>query len=310
MIVGNQNFRAIKRGDVNEDFVRSFVSSFDQYRAMLYVIALRMLGHGEDAKDAVQETFIRAYTHFHTLHDTVAFGGWLKSIICNHCLMELRSRKRKAVALQQYTRESDLITEAAEAAEQSPEEIKNRLAGLSETLQLTTMLRFFGKNSSYEEIATILSIPVGTVRSRLSESRTRLASIMTDENYLVKNNKAREMEDFYRSHFVDLYDNPSVRNAFLEHFDKNVFISLTSGTTKIGSDYMKKEIEFDLRHGARATLAEVNSSGNVSILELANINPPDNPTLCPVAGTFIAVHPQKRVKKMFLHNAPRLPHWE
>src|SRR5438045_824803 len=165
------------------------------------------------------------------------------------------------------------------------------------------MLRFFSKHSSYEQIASILSVPVGTVRSRLAESRSKLAFLLRQYQPL-KTNKAKEMEDFYNYHFPDLYDNAAVRNAFLDHFDEHVFISLSSGKTKIGAEYMRQEIEFDLLHGARATLAEVNSSGNISVIEIANINPSEKPDLCPVAATFIAVHPNNKVQKMYMHNVP------
>jgi len=282
---------------------QSFLQLFEQYKGMLYAIALRMLGHGEDAKDAVQETFIKAYTNLNTLHDKAAIGGWLKSIIYNHCLMELRYRKKKVIALDKYAREKEVFDDAERNAEKAPEEIKNTLAGLSETLQLTSMLRFFSKNSSYEEIASILSIPIGTVRSRLAESRTKLASLIVRQNHFAKSNKAKEMEDFYQFHFPAQYDNPALRNTLLNHFDERVFISFTSGKTVVGSDHVKKQVEFDLKYGARATLAEVHSSGNISILELSNISPPENPNLCPLSSTFIFVHPKNKVEKAFLHHA-------
>jgi len=287
----------------NEVVQQSFFQLFEQYRGMLYSIALRMLGHGEDAKDAVQETFIKAYTHLHTLHETTALAGWLKAIICNHCLMELRYRKKKMTALDTYAKEKEVFEDAGLNAERAPEEIKVTLAGLSETLQLTSMLRFFSKNSSYQEIASILGIPVGTVRSRLAESRTKLASLIAQQDHSSKSNKAKEMEDFYQFHFPAQYENPAIRNTMLAHFDKHVLISFTSGKTAIGSDHVKRQIEFDLKYGARATLAEVHSSGNISILELSNINPPDNPNLCPLSSTFIFVHPKNKVERAFLHHA-------
>ena len=76
-----------------ESMSSSFFQSFEQCRGMLYAIALRMLGHGEDAKDAVQETFIKAYTNLHTLKDNAALWAWLRSIVYTHCLMELRYRR-------------------------------------------------------------------------------------------------------------------------------------------------------------------------------------------------------------------------
>ena len=269
---------------------------------MLYAIALRMLGQGEDAKNAVQETFIKAYTHLDTLHDIKATPAWLKSIVYNYCLMELRYRKKGIIVLDKYPKEEEVFEEMRCNLETTSEDVKNRLAGLSEILQLTFMLRFFSKNSSYQDIAVILGIPVGTVRSRLAESKVKLASLIT-QHCVEKNSKAKEMEDFYTFHFFNQYDNPAVRNSILDHFDKKVLISLTSGRVAIGSDYVRKQIEFDLEYGTRAQLAEVHSSGNISVLELSNINPPDNPDLCPLSSTFIFVHPKNKVEKAFLHNA-------
>ncbi|HEX5150454.1 MAG TPA: sigma-70 family RNA polymerase sigma factor [Parafilimonas sp.] len=283
--------------------LQSFLQVFEQYRGMIYAIALRMLGQGEDAKDAVQETFIKAYTHLHTLHDIKTLPAWLKSIVYNHCLMELRYREKSIILLDKIPKEEQVFEEANCNLETTTEEIKNILAGLSEILQLTFMLRFFGKNSSYQEIAYILGIPVGTVRSRLAESKAKLASLIMQQDHPEKNNKAKEMEDFYLFHFLSQYDNVAIRNALLDHFDKKVLISLTSGRIAIGSDYVKEQVEFDLQYGARAKLTEVHSSGNISILELSNINPPEYPDLCPLSSTFIFVHPKNKVEKAFLHNS-------
>jgi RNA polymerase sigma-70 factor (ECF subfamily) len=217
--------------------------------------------------------------------------------------MELRHRKKNIVILDEYSKEEEVFEEVNCNLETTTEEIKTTLAGLSEILQLTFMLRFFSKNSSYQEIASILGIPVGTVRSRLSESKTKVASLITQQDHSEKNNKAKEMEDFYTYHFLTQYDNVVIRNALLDHFDKKVLISLTSGKMTIGSDYVKEQVEFDLKYGTRAKLTEVHSSGNISVLELNNINPPDNPDLCPLTSTFIFVHPKNKVEKAFLHNS-------
>jgi RNA polymerase sigma-70 factor (ECF subfamily) len=293
----------LQKNSSNEAQLQSFLQVFEQCNGMLYAVALRMLGQGDDAKDAVQETFIKGYTHLNRLRDTKALAGWLKSIIYNYCLMELRYRKKKVIELNKYAKEKEVLDDTAYDIEKAPKEIKSTLAGLSETLQLTAMLRFFGKNSSYHEIASILSIPVGTVRSRLAESRTKLASLISQQSLFAKNNKAKEMEDFYQSYFPHQYNDPAARNALLNQFDKQVFISFTSGKTVIGSHHVKKQIEFDLEYGARTTLAEVHSSGNISILETSNINPPDNPNLCPLSSTFIFIHPKNKVEKAFLHHA-------
>jgi len=99
MFARQEHIKIVQQKDIREEvLLPSFLYLFEQHRGMLYAIALRMLGHGEDAKDAVQETFIKAYTNLHTLKDKAALVGWLKSIISNHCLMELRNRRKKIKA--------------------------------------------------------------------------------------------------------------------------------------------------------------------------------------------------------------------
>ena len=84
MISVAQHNTSMRQKPANTEVVlQSFLQLFEQYRGMLYAIALRMLGQGEDAKDAVQETFIKAYTHLDTLHDIKATPAWLKSIVYN-----------------------------------------------------------------------------------------------------------------------------------------------------------------------------------------------------------------------------------
>jgi len=278
----------------------SFLCLFEQHKGMLYAIALRLLGYGEDAKDAVQETFIKAYINLHTLKDKNAFAGWLKTIVYNHCLAELRHRKKEENALKMYAKNAEVI-EAMHLADNAPESIKSTLAGLPEILQLTAMLRFFSKNSSYSQIAQILDIPVGTVRSRLAESRAKLSQLLTKYSY-EKTMKAKEMECFYQYHMENMYDDNKARSGFLNHFDTQVSFSVTSGKVIKGPGYMQALVEFDMSNGVRTMLTEVNSSGNVSILELASINPPDKPDICPLTGTFIVVHPKTKAEKVFLHN--------
>lgn len=277
---------------------------FEEYRPVLYAIALRMLGYGEDAKDAVQETYIKANTHIHKLKDTSATGAWLMAIIRNYCLMELRYRKRVRKiyldSIQEYA-----IAEACQYAEQSPYEIRDALSNLSEPLQLAAMLRYYGRNNSYEEIAAILSIPVGTVRSRLADARMKLADTLKKELPFAKTSKAREMESFYTDHFDHIHNNAVIRESFFRHMEKNLLISLTSGKTARGVGFIEKEIEFNLKYGVCTKLSEVSSSGNISVLEIDIVNPKDNAALCPMAATFIMLHPRSKTEKLLLHNSER-----
>jgi RNA polymerase sigma-70 factor (ECF subfamily) len=288
----------------------SFNLVFEQCRPVLYNIALRLLGYGEDAKDAVQETYIRALTNLHTLKDDLAIAGWLKTIVRNQCLMELRARKKKAVAETSYSYfQSNAIADAYQNLDRSEHVIKGSMFSLSETLQLPAMLRFYSRANSYDEIATILDIPIGTVRSRLSEVRTRLSvALKKDETVALNNTKAREMEDFFQYHFDMIYEAPEARASFFDQIDKDLLINFTSGKSGRGRHHIEKEIDFDLENGVRTCLKDSHSTGTISVLEINIQNPEDKPDLCPLAATFIMVHPKSKTEKMYLHNSPRYVH--
>lgn len=280
---------------------------FEELRPALYSIALQMLGHGDDAKDAVQETLLKAITHISTLKDPHAIGAWLKAILRNQCLMELRYRKRRILSETAYYKTADIVADAYHEGENSLYQVQEAIANLSETLQVTAMLRFYGRFNTYEQMAEILSVPVGTVRSRLAEARTRLAtSLIKDTGIFTKSAKATEMEDFYFSNFSTIYADARAKNEMLKQMDDNILIILSSGKKVRGTYYIDKQIEYDLCHGARATLKDVYSTGHISILEIDNINPPDDPTVCPPASTFVMVHPRFKADKMYFHNAARV----
>src|SRR6266540_2974135 len=78
--------RAARVGDV-----ASLGVLLERYRAPLYGVALRMLGHGH-ADDAVQETFVIALRRIGDLRDPEAVGGWLRAVLQNVCLASARSR--------------------------------------------------------------------------------------------------------------------------------------------------------------------------------------------------------------------------
>jgi len=60
------------------------------YEDMVYATAYRMLGKESDAQDIAQEVFVRAWTHWHDLSDSVTAGGWLKTVTRNLCLNHLQ----------------------------------------------------------------------------------------------------------------------------------------------------------------------------------------------------------------------------
>ncbi len=146
----------------------------ERHRPRLYAHALNLVGYGHDAHDTVQDTFVIAMRRIGSLRETGQVEGWLHTVLRNVCMDRLRART-----------DAPEPPELTAPAEDEPEAVIESLAlrdwvwtsvgRLSEPLRLVTMLRHFSTCAAYEDIAKVCDVPVGTVRSRLSEARRILA---------------------------------------------------------------------------------------------------------------------------------------
>jgi RNA polymerase sigma-70 factor (ECF subfamily) len=145
---------------------------FERHRTRLYAHALQHFGHGPDAQDAVQDTFVIAIRRIGALRDPDAVAGWLHTVLRSVCFSRLRgTRDVPMAALPEEPASSDETPEAAIEALALRDWVWTAIGRLSEPLRVVTMLRHFSATSSYEEIAAICGVPVGTVRSRLDGGR-------------------------------------------------------------------------------------------------------------------------------------------
>jgi len=171
--------KAVQNGDA-----ASLGILLESYRASLYGRALRLLGHGPRAQDAVQDTFVIALRKIDQIREPEAVGGWLHAILRNVCLMRIRE-DRGEILFEEVPRRIE-----QRSFESSAEETIDRLAmrdwvwtalgELPESLRVTAMLRYFGGYPSYGEISSILGVPVGTVKSRLNGAKIKLADALLE----------------------------------------------------------------------------------------------------------------------------------
>ena len=151
----------------------------------VYHLALRQLGSPEDAEDAAQETFLKAYTGLKNFREDAKLSVWLYRITCNVCTDILRKRK-DAQSLSVETEDGDLeldvpdvrfdpveLTERSELREQ----VSAALSALPEGARKILLLREIG-GQSYEEIAETLELDMGTVKSRIFRARKKLCSLL------------------------------------------------------------------------------------------------------------------------------------
>jgi RNA polymerase sigma-70 factor (ECF subfamily) len=147
-----------------------------RYQKGLFNVALRMLGNYEDARDATQTAFIKAYEHLDRFDPEQRFFSWIYRILKNECLNVLRARRpSEPVSLGLPAAQR---ADPVEAMEQQ-QAIQAALLALSVEYREVVVLRHF-TDLSYDEIASTLGIPAKTVKSRLYTARQQLGDRLVE----------------------------------------------------------------------------------------------------------------------------------
>jgi len=157
-----------------------------RYQKVMYTVALRMLGNAEDAADATQDAFVKAYRGLPTFDSTHRFYSWMYRILVNECLNAIRSR-RPLDPLDAEIAGRGNPFETALAVERRGQ-IEAALQRLTPEYRSVVVLRHFA-GQSYGEIAAALDIPEKTVKSRLFSARQLLGEMLLGWKELAKENQ-------------------------------------------------------------------------------------------------------------------------
>lgn len=147
----------------------------ERYTGVLFGTAMRILGDYEDARDATQNTFVKAFEHLDSFDPARKLFSWLYRILVNECLNARRAR-RADEPLEEQTAAGEGPLEAAAASERR-DRIRAALLALPSESRQVVVLRHFG-DLSYAEIGEVLGLPERTVKSRLFTARQRLAELL------------------------------------------------------------------------------------------------------------------------------------
>lgn len=151
-----------------------------EHGRFLYTVAYRLTGNHDDAQDLVQEVLVRVQRGLAT-YQPGSLEGWLSRIATNAFLDDVRRKKRRPLDLVgddiDLTATAPTVDEQL-AAEQLPEDLQAALRTLPEDYRAAVILCDV-VGLSYPEIAESLSIPVGTVRSRIHRGRSMLRGAIT-----------------------------------------------------------------------------------------------------------------------------------
>lgn len=150
----------------------AFLSLIDENRLNLYRVARGILNNKEDIEDALQNTVIHSFQKINSLKKDEYFRTWLIRILINDCNEILRKSKKVT-----YLAENNDTESCSDSYENM--DLTRAINSLSEELRATTVLFYF-EDMSLKDIAKILKIPEGTVRSRLTRARTKLREIISE----------------------------------------------------------------------------------------------------------------------------------
>ena len=165
-----------------------------QNEKKVYAIAFKYMGNHEDASDIAQEAFLKAYQSIKNFRGESSFGTWVGRITANKCLDELRRRQKvkmssldSEVELEEGSIKkeiaSDIGTPEDYAIRQETVEYVQKMIGqMKDEYRIVLVLREL-EGHSYDEIASMLSCSLGTVKSRISRAREYLKErILAEKN--------------------------------------------------------------------------------------------------------------------------------
>jgi RNA polymerase sigma-70 factor (ECF subfamily) len=143
-------------------------------------VVYRLCGDAGLAEDMAQEAFLRAWNNLPSFRPGSSLRNWLYRIAVNAALDVLRRRTEEPVEDERMERMTDETPgpEAVVIAREQAAFLQQAMRSLPEAARSVLVLREYGE-LSYQEIASVLDIPVGTVMSRLNYARNRLRELLT-----------------------------------------------------------------------------------------------------------------------------------
>ena len=163
----------------------AFAELFARHRDRLWAVALRTTGDPEDAADGLQDGLVAAYRRAATFRGDAAVTTWLHRVVVNACLDRLRSAAVRRTATLPEEEDRPLPPAAAEAADpalaaERTDQRRLVLAALGQLPpdQRAAVVLVDMEGLPVAEAATVLGIPVGTLKSRCSRGRGRLAVLL------------------------------------------------------------------------------------------------------------------------------------
>jgi len=167
-VTSEETLKYIQRSLAGDEI--AFATLFHLYKNLVYRTAFLMLDSREDAEETLQEVFLKVYRSLRSYRpEKAAFSTWLYRITMNLCLNRRRNRRFFVLPLKHAQPVAQMQSTSLEGHASGTDEVRQGLLHLSAKLRAVIVLRFYW-DLPYADIAQILGIPLGTVKSRLDQA--------------------------------------------------------------------------------------------------------------------------------------------
>ncbi len=166
---------------------KAYAELMDRYRDAIYFMLLKMVNNPIDAEDLTIEAFGKAFKNIGQYTPNYAFSTWLFKIATNNCIDHIRKKRGNLISIDQNDDETENAPLSIQSTAPDPEEdlikkqkevlMRDVVTQLKPRYRHLIELRYF-KEYSYEEIATEMDLPLGTVKAQLFRARELLFNIL------------------------------------------------------------------------------------------------------------------------------------
>ncbi len=163
---------ACKRGDRKAQY-----ELYRLYSKSMFNVCMRILNHMGEAEDVLQEAFLDAFQKIHDFRQTSTFGAWLKQIVVNRAINQLRQRKVQWVEVE----EAEYVGEEALLQDETEWEVERVRAGIQRLPDgfRTVLSLYLLEGYDHEEIAEVLGISESTSRTQYMRAKRKLVEMLS-----------------------------------------------------------------------------------------------------------------------------------
>lgn len=160
---------------------QEFTTKTQELNNLLFAFALRLTRSRQDAEDLMQETAIKAYKYRHNFTEGTNFKSWISTIMRNtfiNSYRKMKTRRHLNHTADEVTENIEVENVVANSGEQNlrMQEMKRMLNSMGDIYSIPFLM--FYKGYEYQEIATQLNIPIGTVKSRIFSARVKMKQML------------------------------------------------------------------------------------------------------------------------------------